>query len=61
MDDNNILGIVAICISVGSTILGIINHKKIRSKCCGRELSASIDIEPSTPPTRLHTTENSSV
>lgn len=26
-----------------------INHKKIRGKCCGHELSASIDIEPTTP------------
>lgn len=54
MDQNGILGIVAIIISVGTTIIGIINHKRIRSKCCGRELSASIDIEASSPPPRIH-------
>lgn len=50
MDSSSILGIVAIVISVGTTVIGIINHKKIRSKCCGREISASLDIEPTTPP-----------
>lgn len=58
--ESNILSILAISISVGTTIVGIINHKKIRSKCCGRELSASVDIEPSTPPVRLQITEKSS-
>lgn len=54
MDQSEILGIVAIVISVGGSILGVINHKRIRSKCCGRELSASLDIEASTPPPRIH-------
>jgi hypothetical protein len=61
MDQGSILGILAISISVGTTILGIINHKKIRSKCCGREVSASIDIEPTTPPVRFQTIEKSAV
>lgn len=52
MDNTSILSVLAIVISVGTTVVGIINHKKIRSKCCGRELSASVDIDPSTP-TRL--------
>lgn len=60
MDQGEILGLVAIIISVGGTILGVINHKKIRSKCCGKELSASLDIEPSTPPVRVQITEKSS-
>jgi hypothetical protein len=49
MDSGSILGIISIVISVATTVIGIINHKKIRSKCCGREVSASFDIEPSTP------------
>lgn len=49
MNDESILSLLAIIISIGGTIIGIINHKKIRSKCCGKEISASIDIEPSTP------------
>lgn len=60
MDQSEILGLVAIIISVSGTILGVINHKKIRSKCCGHELAASIDIEPSTPPVRIQNRENSS-
>ena len=60
MDQGEILGLVALIISVGGTILGIINHKKIRSKCCGKEISASLDIEPSTPPVRIQNRENSS-
>jgi len=47
--DNNILSIVALCVAVVSSIIGIINHKRIRSSCCGRELEASINIENTTP------------
>lgn len=57
MENGDVLGLIAIIISVGTTIIGIVNHKKIRSKCCGRELSASVDIEPTTPPMRLMPTE----
>ena len=48
--DGNIMGGVAIFISVATAVIGVINHKRIRSKCCGREASASIDIENTTPP-----------
>jgi hypothetical protein len=50
MDTNGILSIVAIVISIGGTILSIINHKRIRSNCCGKEISASLDVENTTPP-----------
>ena len=39
------LGIVAIIVSVGTTIVGIINHKRLRSKCCGRKIELEVDIE----------------
>jgi hypothetical protein len=48
--DNNILSIIAIVISVGSVIIGAINHTRIRSTCCDKEIQASIDIERTTPP-----------
>jgi hypothetical protein len=48
--DNQILSIISIVISVAGTIIAIINHKIIKSKCCGRELDASIDISNTTPP-----------
>ena len=49
MEQSEVLSILAIIVSIGGTVLGVMNHKKIRSKCCGREVSASLDIEPTTP------------
>lgn len=34
---------------MGAMVVGVINHKKIRSTCCGREGSISLDISPTTP------------
>jgi len=42
---NNILSIIALIVSVGGTIIGIINHKRIVSKCCGRKADLSLDIQ----------------
>ena len=42
-------GYVALVISIGTMVVGIINHKKIRSTCCGREASMSLDISATTP------------
>jgi hypothetical protein len=50
MDWNGIIAIVAVITSVGGTIFGLVNHKRIRSKCCNNEFSASIDVEQTTPP-----------
>jgi hypothetical protein len=50
MDQNIIISIVALTISIGGSILAIINHKRIRSTCCGKEISASLDVESTTPP-----------
>lgn len=44
-------GIVSIVLIVLGTIYEAINHKRIRSSCCGREISTSLDIENTTPPT----------
>lgn len=49
-DTNNILSILAIAISIMTTIVGAINHKRIRSTCCKKEVVASLDIENTTPP-----------
>lgn len=50
MDSNNILSIISIVVAVSTAIIGIINHKRIRSKCGKKELVASIDIENTSPP-----------
>lgn len=50
MDDNNILSIVAIVISIAGTIIAAVNHTRIRSACCGRKIEVSLDIEKTSPP-----------
>lgn len=40
---------VALFIAVGGSILAIVNHKRLRSSCCGREMSVSLDVEATTP------------
>ena len=50
MDTNTLLSVVAVVVSIGGTILAIINHKRIRSNCFGKKLEVSIDVESTTPP-----------
>jgi len=59
MDTNTsgVLGVVAIVVSVLSTVIGIINHKRIVSSCCKRKIEVAIDIED----TRKPNAENISV
>jgi hypothetical protein len=57
MDENNIMGLVALIVSIGGIVLGIINHKRIRSKCGDKEIVASIDIENTSPELKIKTPE----
>jgi hypothetical protein len=41
---------LAIAISVGTLVLGIINHKRVRSSCCRKTMEVSLDIDNTTPP-----------
>jgi hypothetical protein len=50
MDSNTIMAISAVVVSVAGSILTVINHKRIRSNCCGAQLVAAIDIENTSPP-----------
>jgi hypothetical protein len=50
MDQNGILSIVALVVSVGGSILALVNHKRVRSSCCGKVLDVSLDVENTTPP-----------
>ena len=48
--DSNILSTIAIIISILSEIIGIINHRKVKSKCFGHDIGeSSIDITTTTP------------
>jgi hypothetical protein len=44
------LAIGSMVVSIGGAILMAINHKRIRSNCCGKEVVASLDVENTTPP-----------
>jgi hypothetical protein len=50
MDQGSILGIIALIFSFIGSVVTIINHKRIRSSCCGKEISTSLDIENTSPP-----------
>ena len=49
MDETNILAWVAIVISIGSVVIGVINHRRVRSNCCGKTASVSLDIDNTSP------------
>lgn len=49
MDDSQVMTIIALVISVGGIVMGVINHKRIRSNCFGRKLEISLDIESTSP------------
>jgi hypothetical protein len=42
---HGISGYVALAVSVGTAVVGVVNHKRIRSNCCGKKTEASLDIE----------------
>lgn len=50
MDNYGAGGIGASIVAVLGLIYSAVNHKRIRSNCCGHLVSASVDIEPTTPP-----------
>jgi hypothetical protein len=51
MDNNsmNVVALVSLVISVFTAVVAAVNHKRIRSNCCGKDVVASIDIESTTP------------
>jgi len=52
MDSNTTTAIAysGFVISVAGTIYAAINHKRVRSNCCGTKIEASFDVENTTPP-----------
>jgi EAL domain-containing protein (putative c-di-GMP-specific phosphodiesterase class I) len=52
MDSNTggILGIFAFLTSAAGLIYTAINHKRIRCRCCGRDLDMSVDVDPTDKP-----------
>jgi len=46
METGTVLGGAGLFISILGVIYSAINHKHIRSKCCGKLYEVSIDIDP---------------
>ena len=49
MDNYSSGGIGAAIVAVIGILYGAINHKRVRSNCCGYLMTASLDVEPTTP------------
>jgi hypothetical protein len=49
MDTTNILGLAGFGVSMVGVVYTALNHKRVRSKCCGRVIEASLDVEDTTP------------
>ena len=43
-------GYISLAIAIGGMVIGAVNHRRIRSSCCGKEQSISLDIEATSPP-----------
>lgn len=43
------LAIGSLIVSLGGSFLAIVNHRRIRSNCCGAKTEVSLDIENTTP------------
>ena len=46
----NIIAYLAFISGMSGGIYTALNHRRIRSNCCGRKVEASLDIENTTPP-----------
>jgi hypothetical protein len=57
-DTTAILAIIGVAVSVGGSILAIINHTRVRSNCFGQKLEVSLDVEKTTPPAATAATAN---
>lgn len=43
--DSNVISIIALVISVTSSIINMINHTRVRSHCCDKKMEMSLDID----------------
>ena len=44
-----VVAVIGLVISVGGSILAIVNHTRIRSVCCGKKLEVSLDVDKTSP------------
>jgi len=46
---SNVIGVIGFVLTIGGGIYTAINHKRIRSKCCGKNMDASFDVDNTSP------------
>lgn len=46
---SNVGGYLGIIVTVGGIVFAAVNHKRLRSNCCGRKIDVSIDVEATNP------------
>ena len=46
----SIVAILGLVVSIFGSFLAAINHRRVRSNCCGIPLVMSVDVESTTPP-----------
>lgn len=58
MDSTQSIGIAGLVTSLGTILAYLIklNHKRIRSKCCNKDCTTSLDVEDTTPENKLKIT-----
>jgi len=54
-----IVSYISLALAVGGIVIGAVNHKRIRSSCCGKEQSISLDIETTSPRETKNSTTDS--
>jgi hypothetical protein len=54
------LGYVSMVIMGIGSIIALVNHRSIKSRCCDREASISLDIDSTSPPDKKPTINISS-
>ena len=45
-----IAGLVSLVIVITEKVIQLVNHKRVRSNCCGKIAQASFDVDNTTPP-----------
>lgn len=50
MQIGSIAGYISLCLMIVGSVVAAVNHRRIRSGCCGREVSISLDVDATTPP-----------
>jgi hypothetical protein len=49
MNSESVVAYVSLALAIGGIVVGAVNHKKLRSRCCGAEKVLSLDIDNTTP------------